>query len=1018
MNLPPARAGSRASRPLHRAAPLVAAVSLALLALLAPRPARATGDPDLAFWTFETDHFRVHHPQGLAPIAARVASLAEAIYGRVEHSLGYAPSERTEIVITDDSEIANGSASTLPYNAMRLLVSAPEDTSTLGDYDDWYLDLVTHEFTHIAHIDNTSGIPALLNAIVGKSFAPNQVQPRWIIEGLAVVSESRHSSGGRMRSSMFDMYLRADVLEDNIAGLDQISSVPFRWPNGNLWYLYGSRFLGWILDVYGPDTLRAVSADYGASLVPWGINRAIRRATGKTYVALYEGWKDHIRRLYAEQIAAVEARGLREGARLTHHGRTVLYPRFVPPAARGAARGGDEIVYFRDDGHDRRGIYRLSLAAPAPGREREEELVARTSSASRPAFTPAGDLVFTALMPWRNEYYRDDLVFLPRGEAAPDGDEPARRRMTRGLRASAPDVSPTGDHIAFSLNSKGTRYLEIARLSPGGALSDQRDLVPSARFEQAYSPSFSPDGKLLAYSAWTAGGYRDIRVVDVATGSFRQITRDRALDTNPVWSPDGGTLYFCSDRTGISNVYAHDLAAGTLQQVTNVKLGAFHPAISPDGKTLIYVGYTSLGHDLFVMPLDRARFLPAPPPPSDRPDPAAAAPPARMQRYPYNPLPTLAPRALTLDYAPGTYGSNALTVSVSGADIVGRHAVYGVITVQPDAPAPDILFGYNYGRLPIDLGLRAYHAIAPRRGYRIGGRDVPYDERTLGIVSGISYPIRGEFARHTLSASFSAIAFKGKLPIGAGLDPYAPRTVLPPQGTLNVAHIGYAFSNAEGSADAAGAARGISVSAGLDYAGRETGSSYSTYAFSSGLTAYAAMPWSGHHTLAYRVAGAVSGGRYPRGASYAVGGYDLESLTLADTLLTGVTNSSFTLRGYAPGVVAGRSYFTQTFEYRVPIAQPDRGLSTLPIYLRRVDASVFLDHGGAFNRFDTDDVALFKNGSLLYSPQLHTSIGGELWLSLNLGYVLSSQLRFGYAYGLSPLALPGGQLYFVATNSF
>ncbi|WP_437732892.1 BamA/TamA family outer membrane protein [Sorangium sp. So ce1335] len=1016
MNLPPARPGSRASRPLHRAASVVSAVALAALLLLAPRPALATGDPDLAFWTYETAHFRVHYPQGLEPVAARIASLAETIYGRVEDALGYAPKDRTEIVITDDSEIANGSAGTIPYNAISLLVSGPEDLSTLGDYDDWYLDLLTHEFTHIAHIDNTSGIPALLNAIAGKSFSPNQVQPRWIIEGLAVVSESHHTSGGRMRSTIFDMYLRADVLEDNIAGLDQISSSPHRWPQGTLWYLYGSRFLGWILDVYGPDTMRAVSADYGASLVPWGINRAIRRATGRTYVELYEGWKDHLRRLYREQMTAVEARGLREGARLTHHGRVVYYPRFVPPVARRGA--ADEIVYYRDDGHERRGIYRLPLAAPAPGRARPEALVARTSSASRPAFTPAGDMIFTALMPWRNQYYRDDLVLLPRDKAAPDGDEPWRRRLTHGLRSSAPDVSPTGDHVAFSLNSKGTRYLEIARLSRDGVLSERRDLVPSARFEQAYSPSFSPDGELLAYSAWTAGGYRDIRVVDVATGSFRQVTRDRATDMSPVWSPDGRTLYFTSDRTGIHNVYAFELSTGALRQVTNVRLGAFQPAISPDGKTLVYVGYTSRGHDLFVMPLDPARFLPAPPPPGDRPDPATEPSPLRLERTPYNPLPTLAPRAFTLDYAPGSYGSNALTVSVTGSDIVGRHAIFGELTVQPDAPAPDVIVGYNYGRLPVDLGVRGYHVTSPRRGYRIGGRDITYDERAIGIVSGISYPIRGEFSRQTLSASFSSVGFKGKLPVRGNIDPYAPRTVLPPQGTLNLAHLGYAFSNAEGSLDAAGAVRGVSVSAGLDYAGPETGSSYKTYAFATALNAYVAMPWARDHTLAFRVAGAVSGGNFPRGAAYAVGGYDLENLTLVDTLLTGVTNSSFTLRGYAPGAASGRAYFSQTFEYRVPIAQPDRGLSTLPIYLRRIDASVFLDHGGAFNRFETDDLALFTNGSLLYSPQLHTSFGGEVWFSMSLGYVAFSQLRFGYAYGLSERAIPGGQLYFVATNSF
>src|SRR5262249_32205004 len=161
------------------------------------------------------------------------------------------------------------------------------------------------------------GVPAIVNAVLGKTIAPNQVQPHWILEGLAVVSESQHTSAGRIRSNLFDMYLRADALEGRIAGLDQMSSNAYRWPQGNLWYLYGSRFLRWITDLYGPNTMRAVSTEYGSNIVPWGFNRSIRRVTGRTYPELYEGFKDYLKRLYAEQMRAVEARGLREGVRIT-----------------------------------------------------------------------------------------------------------------------------------------------------------------------------------------------------------------------------------------------------------------------------------------------------------------------------------------------------------------------------------------------------------------------------------------------------------------------------------------------------------------------------------------------------------------------------------------------------------------------------------------------------------------------------------------------------------------------------
>ena len=168
--------------------------------------------------------------------------------------------------------------------------------SPLGDVDDWYLELVTHEYTHILHTDHIEGIPALVNALLGKTFAPNQVQPHWLLEGLAVFEESARTSGGRLRSSMWNMWMRADVLEDNVATLDLFSNMPRRWPQGNIWYLYGSFFMQWIAETYGEQAIRAMIDDYGEQVIPYAINRSIRRATGRTYEELYPSWVDSMQR--------------------------------------------------------------------------------------------------------------------------------------------------------------------------------------------------------------------------------------------------------------------------------------------------------------------------------------------------------------------------------------------------------------------------------------------------------------------------------------------------------------------------------------------------------------------------------------------------------------------------------------------------------------------------------------------------------------------------------------------------
>ena len=105
-----------------------------------------------------------------------------------------------------------------------------------------------------------------------------------------------------------------------------------------------------------------------------------------------------------------------------------------------------------------------------------------------------------------------------------------------------------------------------------------------------------------------------------------------------------------------------------------------------------------------------------------------------------------------------------------------------------------------------------------------------------------------------------------------------------------------------------------------------------------------------------------------------------------------------TLRGYAPVAVAGRSYALGNAEYRFPIVNIDRGQSTLPVFLNRINGSLFVDYGSAFDVFRD---ARFKTG-----------VGGELWFDTLLGYVVPFTFRLGYAKGLASLGID--KVYFVA----
>ena len=1005
-----------------RAARLRQLVAMAIVVLLSccwTRWGRAAQDPSLQWWTIETEHFHIHYDRQLEPIAVRVARLSEDIHHRLVKPLGHTPSSITHIALTDWTDSANGSATGVPYNAIRLFVTAPADLSPLGEYDDWLLSLITHEYTHILHIDNVSGVPAIVNAVLGKTLIPNQVQPRWFIEGLAVVAESQYTSAGRIESSLFDMFLRADVLADNIAGLDQISSSARRWPQGSLWYLYGSRFLRWIADVYGQDALRAVLADYGASVVPWGLNRAIRRQTGRSYIELYEGFKDHLRRQYARQMKAVRDRGERVGRRITHHHRNVMYPHFVPATAR-SGEGRYELSYYLRDFNQREGHYRIALSGDGRRQLGEPSLWARVNNAGPIAFSPDGDMLVSSVVNDKRIYQRNDLFSIAPKRRAPRGIESYRTRLTKGARAVAPTVSPNGRQLVYTVNSRGTTRLVVSTRSAQGQLGPPRTLVKNKRYEQAYTPVFSPDGHWIAYSSWSRGGYRDVQLVSFPDGKIKSITHDRALDTNPCWSPDGKTLYFSSDRSGIFNIYAYTLSTGELRQVTNVQLGALMPTVSDDGKVLVYVGYTHLGYDLYAITLDPSRYLNPIVVPATRNARRANPPPVKMRKHPYHALTTLKPRNYLLTTAPGRFSANAVTFSAAASDIAGHHAIDTRVTVDPGAPAPEVGLAYRYLRLPFDLNVSVDNGLSRRTDFRINDQRPEYIERRYSVSTGISYSHIHEFATQSFSLNYTATVLDSALPITrvAPFDPYASATIYPFRGFLSMVRLGYSFNNIERSFDSAGSIRGSAVNLSLDVGDESIGSSESIYAVSYSAVGYMAMPWPGHHTLALRSSGGMSKGSYSRRGVYSVGGYNLERATVIDTLAGGPLFSGFALRGYPPGAFSGSNFMLQNAEYRIPLVELDRGVSTLPLYFRRLSSSLFFDYGGAFDDLDFDAVEWFSKGSIIYSQQLQTAAGVELWLDATVGYALDMQLRLGYAYGFSSAAEEDGQLYFVSSAAF
>jgi serine/threonine protein kinase len=116
--------------------------------------------------------------------------------------------------------------------------------------------------------------------------------------------------------------------------------------------------------------------------------------------------------------------------------------------------------------------------------------------------------------------------------------------------------------------------------------------------------NLSPDLSNLAATI-TTGSNTDIWLYDVARGLRTRFTFDPASESDAVWSPDGRTIVFNSNRTGHLDLYRKSAnGSGAEEPLYLDNLEKRPTSISPDGKFLLYstIGDPKTGSDLWILP--------------------------------------------------------------------------------------------------------------------------------------------------------------------------------------------------------------------------------------------------------------------------------------------------------------------------------------------------------------------------------------------------------------------------------
>jgi TolB protein len=263
-------------------------------------------------------------------------------------------------------------------------------------------------------------------------------------------------------------------------------------------------------------------------------------------------------------------------------------------AAEWKAGGNDYVVVGRVSGTgDGQLAVEFELINTLTGQQIANQRFTGTQAALRNAAHRVSDVVYEKILGIRGAFATRIAYVSVDGQppaqryqlvrADADGENP-RIVLESRFPLMSPAWSPDGQWLAY-VSFEGRRSsVYVQRLSSG-----ERSRV-SARAGINGAPSFSPDGKKLALTLGGTGGNPDIYILDLGTQGLTRVTDDPAIDTEAVWSSDGQSLYFTSDRAGGPQIYRIGIRAG--EKPKRITFGGSYnatPRLSPDGTKLAMI---------------------------------------------------------------------------------------------------------------------------------------------------------------------------------------------------------------------------------------------------------------------------------------------------------------------------------------------------------------------------------------------------------------------------------------------
>ncbi|OUR80280.1 hypothetical protein A9Q75_10655 [Colwellia psychrerythraea] len=583
--------------------------------------------------TFETENFRVHFTPKYRQWALSSAREMEVVRQLINQQQGRVLTEKVDAYIVDPYNAANGFAFPLSHRPyMVFFATPPQSDSIIANSSSWQQLLVLHEYVHLVHLAQKSRSTwrdSLANWY--DFYDASQINgERWVSEGYATLLESKLTGRGRLFNNQVEAIIQQFARQGALPSYKQLNSGDDSFMSGSMAYLVGVRYLKWLEENYGQDTLDAV----------WTRWSAVEQ---RDFESAFKGiFPDTAKNLYQRFVAEYTYKAMQNEAQLTaqsnEDNRSKLWldlsgytsdPSLSPQ--------GDYLAIVEtqrtEEGNTTElNIYKTSkntklleefsektkelladdpqdIADKAPSVFKREVAYTLNQRNNRgiknPRWLDKDTIIYGARSLAKKNNYHQDLFswHLPTNTA---------KQLTTSANIRRFDISNDGQYIIAERSRVGYSQLVKVSLVPATLGEITAELTPKS-LEQVYDfPRLRPtlDGSPSGSFAYVSSSLNNkwqlkVRQLDGEQEQIIPLPENYQFLSFPEWSKDGRSLYFVAGLDSATRLYKYDFSNKVLSAVTSGEQVITWPMVKGENE-LLHMAINTQGPDVYQLDLSKA----------------------------------------------------------------------------------------------------------------------------------------------------------------------------------------------------------------------------------------------------------------------------------------------------------------------------------------------------------------------------------------------------------------------------